>query len=131
MAVPAVLAGGAILLGLVGGGMLAWLRGRQTTAALLLWVPLGLLPLANLLVIIGVVVAERALYLPSAAVAFAVAAIIAALRPGRWARPATAAAVAVAVILAARAAVRMPDWHSTDSIMAAQLRDRPDSFRAN
>jgi predicted Zn-dependent protease len=70
------------------------------------------------------------LYLPSVALAIAVAFGLAAVRPAL--QPA-ARGLLVAVIMlgAARSAVRVPEWQSTQTIFAALHRDRPDSFRAH
>jgi tetratricopeptide (TPR) repeat protein len=130
---PAVVAGGLIIVVLVLGGSAMWLRGRGTAALALLWFPLALLPVSNLIIPIGIIVAERTLYLPSLAIAVAVS-----ILAGRLARASMLRAVAgtglialVIALFAARTLIRIPDWRSTDSIFAALLRDRPDSFRAH
>jgi predicted Zn-dependent protease len=98
----------------------------------LLWVPVAFLPVANFIVPIGVLLAERTLYLPSVvcAIALAAAASHAVQRP-EWRQRFYAACAIVLVAFAVRTVVRIPDWDSTDSILLAQLRDRPNSFRAN
>lgn len=128
---PEAVAGGLILCLLVFGGILAWWRGRALESLALLWLPATLLPVSNLIIPIGIIVAERTLYLPSAAVAFAV--VLAARRLPR-AAPMRIAAAGLAVVIAlfsVRTVIRIPDWRSTDVIFAALLRDRPDSFRAH
>jgi hypothetical protein len=127
--------GALLLLGAVGGGLVALARGRHRLALGLLWFALAILPVSNLLLPIGVLVAERTLYLPSfaASVAAAGAAAAAGARAGGRRAPmlaARVAAAAVVALLAARTLARVPEWRSTERIMAAQLRDRPDSFRA-
>jgi predicted Zn-dependent protease len=42
-----------------------------------------------------------------------------------------ALSVAVLALFALRTNLRIPDWDSTDKILLAQMRDRPDSFRAH
>jgi predicted Zn-dependent protease len=46
-------------------------------------------------------------------------------------RLAWVAAVIVVLAGAVRSALRVPEWRSTETIFAALLRDRPDSFRAH
>src|SRR5439155_430820 len=53
--------------------VLAWRRGRRVEAFAVGWIAIALLPVANLVMPVGVVVAERALYLPSAGFVFALA----------------------------------------------------------
>jgi len=140
----AAAAGGALLLGSVVGGMMALARRHPRAALGLLWFPIAILPVSNLLIPIGVVVAERTLYLPSFAIGIGVAGIVAVAAgllaqvvDGREStsrmrrRPAAAAAAAVAVIalLMVRTLDRIPEWESTDTIMLALAEDRPDSFR--
>jgi protein O-mannosyl-transferase len=124
---------GAAILGLlmaVGG---AALLARWRRAALgLLWFPVTILPVSNLLLPIGVLVAERTLYVPSIAVGMALAAGMeraTVLAPPKR-RLATAAAVLALLLFGARSLVRIPEWETTDTIMLALERDRPDSFRA-
>lgn len=113
------------------GGLLALLRGHTRTAIGLLWFPITILPVSNLLIPIGVLAAERVVYLPSVAWSLAVAGAItyalSAQRPIRLA--AAAIAIVVLALLTVRTALRIPDWQSTNSIMAALIRDRPDAFR--
>ena len=126
-----VLLGAALLLGLIGGGISAWLRGHGRLALVLLWLPVAMLPVSNLLLTIGVLLAERALYLPSAVVAFAVTFAVAAMPAVNTRRVAFALTAGVCVLFAVRSLVRIPEWRTTDTILLAQLRDRPDSFRAH
>jgi hypothetical protein len=121
------IAGAAILLGAVAAAAVCVVRGRRTAALALLWLPLTVLPVSNLLFATGVIVAERTLYLPSVATSFAVAGLASLpIRPLVLAP----AAVAVAAVLAGRAIARIPDWRSTESMIEAFVRDRPDAFRA-
>ena len=126
------LAGLFLLLGLVFGGLLLLEHGRGLSALGLLWVPVTILPVANLLVPIGVLLAERTLYFPSAALSIAAAALFAWLPEAKPAllRPAALAGLVVVALFAFRITTRIPDWKSTDEILMAQLRDRPDTFRA-
>lgn len=128
--------GGVMLLALSVAGIVAALRGAGRTALGLLWFPVTILPVSNLIVPTGVIVAERTLYLPSVAVSIALAAFATRLasagamdRPAvpRWAVLAFSLALGM---LAGRSLTRIPIWRDTNSMVAAQLADRPDSFRA-
>jgi hypothetical protein len=129
---PAAIGGALILAVLTVGGLISWRRGRGDVALALLWLPVTLLPVSNLIIPIGIIVAERTLYVPSLALALgvALAADRLSLRPPLR-LPGAAALALVFVLFAGRTLVRIPEWRSTDSIFAALLRDRPDSFRAH
>ena len=128
---PTVLLGAILLAAAVGGGALTAFTGRRRAALALFWFPLAILPVSNLLFPIGVLVAERTLYLPSVALAIAGAGFFAALPAARPAlrRAATASIAVVLALFAGRSIVRAPEWDSTDRIIAALVRDRPDSYR--
>src|SRR6185369_3825330 len=81
---------------------------------------------------IGVLLAERTLYFPSAALSFGVAGAAVRLSTAQRAllRQALALSVVVLGLFVVRITTRIPDWNSTDEILMAQLRDRPDTFRA-
>lgn len=128
------LAGLLILAALLAGGVLALARGRGRAALALLWFPVAGLPVSNLLVTIGVLVAERTLYVPSFALAVAAAggaSVVGRLRSNESRRLAAVVGAAALLLLAARTALRVPEWDSTERIFAALVRDRPDSFRAH
>jgi hypothetical protein len=127
------LAGLIILCALVAGAVVAARRGNVRTVLGLLWFPVAVFPVSNLLIPIGVLVAERTLYVPSFALSVAAAGAVAAF--GAWparvaGRAALAGATIVIVLFAVRTLVRIPEWKSTDTIMDALARDRPDAFRA-
>lgn len=128
-----VMLGAGLLAFCVIGGVIAWTRGRRLTAAALLWFVVAIFPVSNLLVPIGVLVAERTLYIPSVALSLGLASV-AAVMIRRVPPPVTAAAAVllsvVVIAFASRTIVRIPEWENTNSIFAALRRDRPDSFRA-
>jgi Flp pilus assembly protein TadD len=116
-----------------------WRRAPLPSAGLL-WTFAALLPVLHL-VPIGVLMAERLAYLPSAGFCIAAGAALAALLP---ARPAPAAAppasieapglrrgtlavlpLAAVALLAARAAARSLDWHDGLSLWKAELPKAP------
>jgi protein O-mannosyl-transferase len=118
---------------------LAW-RFRVTRPALFFWVFFALgtrLPTANLLILIGSVMAERFLYLPSLGLAGALVTVGAlaleriAARPGagaaRWPRVAFVGLAVVLIALAARTIVRNRDWRDDETIWRSAIRVCPDS----
>lgn len=134
---PLILYGVLVLGTLLIGGLLLLNRRRPLAALMAWWLPLTVLPVANLLVPIGILLAERTLYLPSAAVSLLIAMLVSSTRgiPTPWRRPAAlsmAGVLLLAVVLGTvRTRARIPDWRTTDTILMAQLRDRPDSFRGH
>jgi tetratricopeptide (TPR) repeat protein len=96
------------------------------------WFLIAILPVSNLFFPIGVVVAERLLYVPSIAIAFVVAygwRHIAA-RADVPARAPACALAAIVILCGARTAMRIPDWRDTNAAIAALVRDHPESYRA-
>jgi hypothetical protein len=90
----------------------------------LAWIGICLLPVCNLLVPSGVLLAERSLFLPSVGAALALGVTLAAIRP----RP--LAMVAVGLLLAAgviRSATRAPVWRDNASLFAHGVIDAPDA----
>lgn len=98
------------------------------------WFLISMLTISNLFFPVGVLIAERTLYLPSAALSFAVAFLWdAALRhaPDRRALVAPAAAVLlVAALFGARTVLRNPDWKDTLAVLRALIRDHPEAYRS-
>ncbi len=127
---PMVLLGGFLLIATVA---LAALTPRQPRLGLpAAWFLVAVLPVSNLFFPIGVILAERTLFLPSVAVAavaaFAWEALAAA--PAPRTRPLRALLLLVLTLCAARSIVRNPDWASTKALFAGLLRDHPESYRA-
>ncbi len=129
---PRALAGLLLLGGALMGGVVALLRGRGKTGLALLWAPVALLPVSNLIVPIGVLLAERTLYIAGLVVALGLAAAVNAVgvhRRGRL-RAALVLSALLCALFAARTLQRLPSWRSTDEVFRTLLRDRPDSYRA-
>lgn len=122
-----------IVAGLVVGGLLALERGRGRTALGLLWFPVTVLPVSNLLFPTGIFVAERTLYLPSVALSIGASALAWKVLEAGWSRAAksaaAAAAIAVVAALGVRSALHVPVWSSTGAVFDALGRDAPQSFR--
>ncbi|HSM04687.1 MAG TPA: tetratricopeptide repeat protein, partial [Longimicrobiales bacterium] len=98
------------------------------------WFLIGVLPVSNLLLPIGTVLAERTLYLPSVALALWVGFAAGWLGRLRIRRPVLGGAlVGVAGLwlagLAGRTVVRNPVWASNETLVAAGLESHPGSFQ--
>ena len=92
------------------------------------WAGVALLPVCNLLVVVEIVLAERTLYLPSVAVALAVA--LALTRVGRPARSWLALGVAAWVVGFSVVTVRRnPVWRDTQSVLESLRHEHPESSR--
>lgn len=113
-----VLALWALLLGL------AWRRGRAVEALGLGWIAIAYSPVANLLFPVGVLIAERTLYLPSAGLAIALGAALRRLAGRRLA----AVAGLIFVLGGLRTALRVPAWRDDHVVALAMLRDAPQSY---
>lgn len=123
---------GALLLATTIGLTLAtpWQRYAGLIAG---WFLLAILPVANLLFPIGVLIAERTLYLPSVAVCFLAGfAFDRALQSQERARRVAtlAAAAVITVAFAVRTVVRNPDWSSLEAVWHAIQRDHPEAYRS-
>lgn len=97
------------------------------------WFLIAVFPVSNLVLPIGVLLAERVLYLPSVAICLAAAAIVDRVRitsPLRARRFATAGTAALFVAFSAKSAQRNPDWKDTPAVWDALVRDHPESYRS-
>ncbi len=101
-----------------------WRRGRRVEAFGLGWIAIAVFPVSNLLVPIGVLVAERALYIPSAGLALAAGAWLKDLDTRRLA----VVLGALVVVGGVRSALRIPVWYDTQSMIMSELEDSPRSF---
>ena len=103
----------------------AWRHGRKVEAFGLGWIAIGFLPVANLFFPVGVLLAERTLYLPSVGLALAAGAALGRLSPARL------RAVAGVLVLAGgiRSAFRVPVWHDDVAVTLSILEDSPNSYR--
>jgi hypothetical protein len=103
---------------------LAWRRGRRMEAFGLGWIAIALAPISNLVLPVGVLVAERALYLPSVGLALALGAWLTDLETRRF-------AWVLGLLVAAgsvRTALRVPVWRDSRSLIRSMLEDSPRSF---
>jgi len=107
-----------------GLALLAWRRGRKLEAFGLGWTVIALAPVANLLFPIGVLVAERTLYLPSAGLVLT----LGALGPERFPRRWPALLVGLVVLGGVRTALRAPVWRDDHAVIMSEFEDSPHSF---
>ncbi len=115
----------------------AWRRDRTATFALL-WLPVTLGPISNVLVPTGVLIAERTLFLPSVAVALLVGVLVARLAPHvaaiptRWVRDAVVAAACFVLLAGAlRSGNRQLVWEDNATLISTTVVDAPANFRAH
>jgi hypothetical protein len=112
-------------------------RRRPAFSFGVLWTAVTLLPVSNVLVPSGLVLAERTLFLPSVGASLAAGAGIAWLSRwteiwpaiGRW----FAIAFGTAVLIAGgiRSAVRQPVWRSHETFLTQMLLEAPESYRSH
>ena len=109
---------------------LVWLRRKRDPAPFFAagFCGLALLPSANLLVLIGSIMAVRFLYLPAAALGLAAAALAFRTIDRRMAGVLMGVAVAA---LAARTLARNPAWDSNLALASADVKAAPASFRVH
>lgn len=112
--------------------IVSWKRQRLFSIGVL-WFALAIVPVSNLLVAVGVMMAERTLYLPSVGWSIIVAGVV--VEVARQATPVRKRAFATVGLLAALAAgwwtwQRNPVWKSTDTLLTDLARHHPESFRA-
>ena len=98
------------------------------------WFLVSITPVSNLFFPVGILVAERALYLPSVAVALATAFIANSAGVKRLRRLTRALAlVALAgacVAMTVRTVTRNPTWKDNAAVVRTLIRERPESYRS-
>lgn len=124
-----VLAGAAVLLGLLA---LAWLtREREPLVSLgVVWFCIAVLPVSNLVIPAGVILAERTLYLPSVGLSIAVAGLV--MRFERVGTRKRASALGLAFVLGSllmvRTVLRNPTWLDTFTVLNTLAMEHPESY---
>jgi hypothetical protein len=110
-------------------GFVAW-RTRRTMPGIavgLAWFVITVSPVANVVVPMELLIAERTLYLPSFGIAFALASVAVA---APWSAQGRAVAVGLVVMLgAARSIARIPAWHDDERHYQALKLEAPRSYR--
>ena len=110
---------------------LLWRRDRRVEALGVAWIGIALAPVTNLFFPVGVLVAERTLYLPSVGLTLAVGSWLGTWWAGAGSRARRIVGpVIVATVLAGglRSALRVPVWESTETVYQSVLRDSPRSY---
>ena len=112
---------------------LAWaLRRRARVVSLgITWFVISVLPVSNLLVPAGVILAERTLYLPSVGLSWVAAGLVAlwpATATARERRWALGVGVAALGLLAGRTVARNPTWFDTFTVMNTLAVEHPESY---
>lgn len=117
--------GGLILVALLASTVVLWKRSRIAAAGLV-WFAIVILPVSNLLIATGTMLAERTLYLPSVGLALLIGGVVG--RPMRE-HPRTMLALGslLLIALSVRTVVRTQDWKDSTTMMAALERDHPES----
>ena len=125
-----VVAGLATALAVASLALLAWRSARLVTIGIL-WFAVVVLPVSNLLLPIGVLLAERTLYLPSVGIALAAAGALAWAdgRGAPWRTPAYAVLLLALVAAGVRTWTRNPVWRDTPTVIRSLAADHPESFR--
>lgn len=125
------LLGGVLLIGLTALSIATpWWPAAGLPAA---WFLISMIVVSNLFFPIGILIAERTLYLPSFAVAIAVATAWQAAAPrasNSMRRLAPVLAFIALALLSVRTWTRNPAWANTPAVFAALSRDYPESYRA-
>jgi protein O-mannosyl-transferase len=124
---PLVWAGVAIVLLLAYAAVRAWHACRWITVAIL-WFGATALTVSQIPFPVGVMLAERTLYLPSVALCFLVPPLVSAVRREREGVRAAAAAAGVLLLVLAsvRTWTRTPVWSSTSAVFDSMVEKRPE-----
>jgi hypothetical protein len=96
----------------------------------LVWIPVALAPVSNVLFSSGVVLAERTLYLASVAVCIAAGAVAERFLVQRWSMVAAATA-SVVLAFGIRTWTRTPAWRDDRTYLLTLLADHPESYEAH
>lgn len=123
------LAGAAIIAVWAAATVLAWRSRDRLLTTGLLWIPIALSPVSNLLFPTGIALAERTLFLTSVGAVLVVAGIV-----DRLSGPVRKGAFAAAAVLVALGAIRSHDrtrtWRDQRGFFDQLTADAPDSYRA-
>ncbi len=121
-----------VTLGLLVAALVAGRRGGRTGAALplgLAWFVPAVLPISNVVFLTGVLVAERALYLPSVGIAWMFGAGLA-WALGRGGRVGGLLVLVLGGLWVGRTVTYVPVWESTDTVFDHMVATVPQSARS-
>jgi len=121
-----------LMLALIFAAVRAWRRQRWVAGAIL-WLAATVFPVAQIAFPVGVILAERTLYLPSVCVALLAPALVAAVRPQpRETRQLAGAVAAVLLALGAyRTWTRTPAWASSNALFNSLVDEHPEVWRVD
>lgn len=119
-----------LLLAAIGALAVLSYRRNKAVCFLILFFGIALLPVSNLVVRIGSIMAERFLYLPSVAFCGCVVLVVARLF-GRRRRAAACVLVAIAVAYGTRTFARNFDWNDEVSLWTQAAEASPESFKTH
>ena len=122
------LAGGLLVGGVLAAG-LALSRRRPAIGFSLLFIAVTMAPVANLVVFVGTLLAERLLYLPSAGLCLLAGCLAATPVTARARRVAAVAATSLVLAAAARTWTRLPDWRDDFALYRSAAEVSPRSAR--
>ncbi|HEU4556236.1 MAG TPA: tetratricopeptide repeat protein [Longimicrobium sp.] len=122
----------AVMVALAALAAWAWNRERWVSAAVL-WLAITVFPVSHIPFAIGVMMAERILYLPSAALVFLAPPLVAALRREAVStrRLAAAAGVLLLALAVAKTWTRTPTWKSSSTAFDALVDEHPEVWRVD
>jgi hypothetical protein len=132
---PTAISGLLLIVAALALTVITWRR-RPIIALGALWIGISLLPVSNLIVPTGILLAERTLFLASIGAAIVVAGAIEPiaerLQARRWELGALATAAGILVLAGAyRSAVRQRVWKDNPTLFAQMLVEAPLSYRAH
>ncbi|MDX1647956.1 MAG: hypothetical protein R3304_12490 [Longimicrobiales bacterium] len=107
-------------------------RGRSTTKAVafgLVWFLIAIAPTSNTVILSGILLAERTLYLPSVGLAAATGWLVLRLAERRR-RLAWAGLTVIVLAAGLRVWTRNPEWYDNATVYTALIRDYPQSGRS-
>ena len=128
---PDVVLGLLVILGAAAAAIFLWPRERLVALGIV-WFGIAILPVTNLLIPTGVLLAERTLYLPSVGLAFVTAGVVSwtARERSTSLRMLVVAAGVVCGAFMVRTALRNPSWMSTFTMLTTIGEEHPESFMA-
>jgi Flp pilus assembly protein TadD len=125
------------LLLLLAAGWVAWTSRTRAPAVSLgiAWIAIALLPVSNLVIPTGILLAERTLYLASVGMVLAIAGLAAAASDRIASRTGTrlivAAVTGIAVLGAARSVARIAVWRDNERLLQQVAIEAPRNYRAH
>jgi hypothetical protein len=113
--------------------VLAWrlARAHRTVTLAIAWIVVTIAPVSNVVVLTGVALAERTLYLPSVGAALFVGAAAQHLAASQPRAVVAGGAAVVLSLLAVRTITRVPVWRDARSFAIALVTEQPLSYRGH